>query len=107
LFTSLCVAGAEKSAGFFALSLVNTLVYGAVVFINRENRVAIHLLGVVIAVLIAGLPSAWMPATLPEFDLEKFLGTAALAYVLLGAALSRNPKLAFLGAFAVAIVGGT
>jgi hypothetical protein len=107
LFASLCAAGAEKPVVFFTLSLLNALAYGAVAFVNRDNRIALHLLLVSVAALVAGLPSAWMPAMAPEFDRDKFLGAAALIYVLLGTTLSRNPKLAFLGVFAAAIAAGT
>lgn len=105
LLASFVAAGVEQSHVFFALSLLNAMGFAAVVFIERGNRVAFHLLLVSLAAAVASLPHEWTGPAAVEFSRERFIAAAVLAYLLLRTAWSRNPKVGLLGAFAAAAAG--
>jgi hypothetical protein len=105
LLASLGAAGAEQSHVFLALSLLNAAGFAAVVFMRREQRFAFQLLLISLAAAAASLPPEWTRPTAIEFSREKFVAVAVLAYLLLRTALSRNPKVGLLGAFAAAAAG--
>ena len=105
LLASFGAAGAGQNQVFLVLSLLNAVGFASVVFVERGNRVALHLLLISLAAAVASLPHEWTRPTAMEFSREKFVGMAVLAYLLLRTALSRNPKVGLLGAFAAAVAG--
>ena len=105
LLASFAAAGAEQSHVFFALNLLNAAGFAAVVFLGREQRVAFQLLLISLAAAAASLPPEWTRPAALEFSREKFVALAVLAYLLLRTALSRNPRMGLLGAFAGAAAG--
>ncbi len=107
LGAALAAAGPGSNAVFFVLNLLNVLVFAGIVFADRQNRLALHLLLVSLTVAMAGLPQEWTQSAVIEFSRGKFVAMAALAYLILGTALSPNPKLAILGAFAASFAVGT
>jgi hypothetical protein len=105
LLVSFGAAGVEQSQVFFALSLLNAAGFASVVFVERGNRVVFHLLLVSLAAAVASLPHEWTQTAAMEFSRGKFVAAAGLTYLLLRTALSRNPKVGLLGAFAAAVAG--
>ena len=106
LLTSLVAVGVEGRQVFFALMLVNALGFLGVVIAERDNRLARHLLFASLSLLVASLPPEWAMRIGVEFSRAKSVDLASAAYLLLYAALSRNPKIALPGAFAAALVVG-
>jgi hypothetical protein len=58
------------------------------------------------AALVASLPIDFAPVLAKPLASTNLVGLAALAYLVVGAALSQNPKIALLGAGAAMIAGG-
>jgi len=98
--------GAGSNTVFVVLNLLNVLAFAEIMVTERENRLALHLLLISLAATAAGLPHEWTQSAAIKFDHGKFVALAGLAYLLLGTALSRNPKLAVLGAIAAALAAG-
>ncbi len=106
LLATLAAAGVERSHIFFALTVLNALAFTGIVIVERDNRVALHLLLVTVAAFVAAVPKEWIEPATVELSRAKLIAAASAAYLLLCAALSRNPKAAIPGAFAAAFVGG-
>ena len=98
---------AAGSRIFFALSALNVVAFALVVtWTHRGNRLALHLTLVSLAATVAALPVEVVQPVAGYFDRVKFIGVAALAYLVVGAALLRNPKVAIFGALAAAGAAG-
>jgi len=106
LLASLGAAGVDGSLVFFTLTTLNALGFAGVAFAERNNHAARHLAMITLATLVAAIPRVWATPMVAEFSREKFVGVASAAYLLLCAALSNNPKVAFAGALAAAFAGG-
>ncbi len=106
IVAALTAAGTGSNGIFFMLNFLNAFVFAATFIADRRNRLALHLMLISLTVAVAGSPQAWTHPSAIEFSREKFVWLATLAYLVLGSALSRNPKLAFLGAFAAALAAG-
>jgi hypothetical protein len=91
---------------FFALNALNVVAFAVVIWRQRGNRFALHLALVSLAATVASLPVEVVQPVVGQFDRLKFIGLAALAYLVVGAALSRNPKVAVAGAFGAALAAG-
>jgi hypothetical protein len=91
----------SNSNAFLILSVLNAAIYGIVCFRIRETRIVRHLLFVSLLMVAAGLPATWLHVIAPGLDRAKWIAAAAIAYLVLWTALSRNPKMALAGSFAV------
>jgi hypothetical protein len=106
LVAALAAIGIEGSRVFFAVTALNALGFLAEIVLQRDNRLARHLFLFVLAMLVAAVPSEWVVRVGLSFNREKFIVVGAVAWLLLGALLSRDPRLALPAAFAVALAVG-
>lgn len=106
LFATLIPLPAAGSRVFFVLSALNVIGYALVLWVQRGHRVTLHLTMVSFAAAFAALPVEVLTPLLGHFNRVNFIGAAALVYVMICSALSRNPKVAIVGAIAAAFAGG-
>lgn len=106
LLATFPAAFVTDSRVFFILSLLNLFAYGFRLLLQPDNRLALQLGLVSFAAMVASLPSDFSAGLTRPVTQTNLIGLAALVYVIVGAALSRNPKIALLGALAAIIVGG-
>lgn len=95
--------GGENGHIFFALNTLNFLGYTILLALDRGSRLALQLVLLSAAALVAGLPAEVITAGLRGVARTELIGVAVLAYGLINTSLSRNPKLAILGAVAAAV----
>lgn len=96
------IAGIANSKITLALAALNTLAYGFVALFGTQTRVARNLAIGSMLTMIAAIPHNWGGMVVPGFNPAKATAIAALAALIIPALLSRNPKLGFLGACALA-----
>jgi hypothetical protein len=106
LVATLVPVEATGSRVFFALSALNFVAFARVTWTQRGNRLALHLMLVSLAATVAALPVEVVHPVAGYFDRVKFIGLAALAYLVISSALARNPKFAIAGGLAAALAGG-
>jgi hypothetical protein len=106
LLATLVSAFAADSHVFFILSALNFLGFAIVMILERGNRLALQLALLSVAATVSALPVEILHPIAASFDRTKLIGVAALAYLMISTALSRNPKLALVGALAAAVAGG-
>ena len=63
---------------FLLLTILNVAIYGGICFRHRKDRLALHLLLVLLVALIAGLPEDWGRAIVPEFSRAKWIGAGVV-----------------------------
>lgn len=97
--TALALARPDSNI-FFALSALNTLMFGAVCLRKPENRLAFQLTMLSFTALVAGLPEAVGKATLPKLDRFEWVVLAVCANLIARAIGSRIPIRGVLGAIA-------
>ena len=90
---------------FPVIAGLNVVAYGLIAFFDRTNRLSRHLCLVALLMLAGGLPAGWLHFLAPGFTRPDLVAAGLAAYVILGTAWLRNPKLAILGAitFGIAI----
>ena len=95
---------------FYFLAGLNVVAYAAICVIERENRVARHLLAGAVLMLIAGLPEAWLQLAVSGLTHGTCTAMEVAAYLVFCTALSADPRLALLGSallgFGVASIFG-
>lgn len=96
------VAGFTNNATALAIAAFNVIVYGLTALLGARPRLARNLAVVSLLMVIGAIPHQWGGVLVPGFSPAKAVAVAALAGLILPALLSRNPKLGFLGALAVA-----
>lgn len=99
-------AFAPESRVFFYLSTLNLFAFVVRLLLQPENRLTLQLALLSFAAVVASVPIDFAPALGRPLTQNNLIGLAALAYVIVGAFLSRNPKVAILGALAAMIIGG-
>lgn len=99
-------AFAAGSHVFLVLSALNFLGFAMVLWVERGNRVALQLTLISLAAMVSALPVEIVHPVAGGFDRMNLIGGAVLVYLAIGAALSRNPKVAIVGAIAAALAGG-
>ncbi|HYG36070.1 MAG TPA: hypothetical protein VEC99_14870 [Clostridia bacterium] len=82
---------------FLVLTIWNVAIYGYIYY-QRRAPVALHLTLISLVALLAGLPEDWGRSLATDFSREKFVGGAAVIYLLGCLALSRSPKAGVIGA---------
>ena len=95
----------ESRVGFY-LNALNLLAYAIQWLLRMNGRLVSHLAVFSFAALVASLPLDFAPVTVTVVTQTNLIGFAALAYLIVAVALSRNPKVAILGAVAAMIAGG-
>jgi hypothetical protein len=91
---------------FFALSALNLVAFALVAWARRGNRLALHMALVSLAATLAALPVEVLHPVVGYSDRARFIGVAALAYLVVASTLSRNPKVAVGGMLAAALAAG-
>jgi hypothetical protein len=89
--------GGQKT--FLILTALNVAAYGGICCLNRRHPLARHLLFASALMLFAALPETWMESVTPGVTRAGCVAAGLTTYLILAAALLRNPKLAMLGAF--------
>ena len=96
------IAGIANSKITLALAAMNALAYGMVGLFGTQTRVARNLAIGSVLTMIAAIPHNWGGVVVPGFNPTIAVVSAAFVGLLMPALLSRNPKLGFLGACALA-----
>jgi len=91
---------------FLALTILNATTYQRIYSRLGGPRLALHLLLISVAAIVAGLPQEWGRIVVTHFSRAELIGAGAAGYLLVCAALSRNPKLGVFGALVAAIAVG-
>src|SRR5207249_1948360 len=91
---------------FLALTILNATLYQRIYSRHGGPRLALHLLLISLAAIIAGLPQEWGKTFVTHFSRAELIGAGAAGYLLICAALSRNPKVGIFGALVAAIAVG-
>ncbi len=97
------VAGLADNKVTLALAVLNTFVFGALAVFGTQTRIARHLAFASLLTVIAAIPHSWGAVIVPGFNPTKAVAVAALVGLILPALLSRNPKLGFIAACALAV----
>jgi hypothetical protein len=100
------VAGLPNSKTTLALAAWNTLGYAIMAVAGTQTRMARNLAIGSVLTMIAATPHGWGGMVVPGFNPAQAVAAAALAGLIIPALLSRNPKLGFLGALAIAVGAG-
>jgi hypothetical protein len=74
------------------------VLYGRFYLLDRDDRIAFHLLLISATTVLAFLPANVGQLVIPEFSRERCLGTALFAYLLLRSLSSANPLIALAAA---------
>lgn len=101
--TPLLAANAPTSTLFFALTILNTALFGWVSFSDPRNKLAGQLALASGVALLAGLPIAWGLWLAPEFTRVRAIELCLGVYVALQALRSRHPAWGLCGALAAAL----
>jgi hypothetical protein len=88
---------------FFALTVLNTAIYGAMCFRHRDERFIRHLFVGSIVMMACGLPGEWTHVVTPTVDRGNYIAAGIAACLMLYTFLSRNPKVGILGSIMTAI----
>jgi len=91
---------------FFAFSAFNLLAFACIVWTERGQRLALHLTMLSFAAVVAAVPAPLVHFVAGWFNRTDLVSLATLAYLMAATLLTRNPKAAFAGGIAAAIVGG-
>jgi hypothetical protein len=83
---------------FLILCALNIAGYFVASLLDRKNQLARHLFAGSILLLVSGLPERWVQMISPGLLRTHWIAAGLSAYLLFYTALSRNPKLAMLGA---------
>ena len=101
------VAGLANNKITLTLATLNALAFGAVAVFGTQTKLARNLAIGSVLTVIAAIPHSWGGVVVPGYNPAKAVAIAALAGLIIPALRSRNPKLGFLGACALAVgVGG-
>ena len=106
LLTTFVSAFVVGSNVFPVLAMLNVVGFAIVLWCDRGDRLALQLAMISFASMISALPVEVVHPVVGGFDRMNLIGGAALAYLAIAVALSRNPKLAIVGAIAAAVAGG-
>jgi hypothetical protein len=104
LLTPLAAASESGTKIFFALTALNTAICVVMCLRERENHFARHLLFAAIVLLVCGVPNEWLIAGIHR---QTLIVIGVGIYLLLYIGMSRNPRIAMLGAMLVALTVAT
>jgi hypothetical protein len=91
---------------FFALTVLNAAIYGAMYFCDHDRPLARHLAFASVVMLMCGLPGEWIYFLTPTLERQTYIGAGIAVYLMLYNLLSRNPKAGILGSILVALIVG-
>lgn len=103
---SFAATGVEGSNVFFGLMTLNVLVLLGYFFVQPDNRVARQLLAIVIGILVTAIPAEWTTTATSHLDRSRLIGIVSVTYLLLAAAISRDPRAGLAGMVAAAVAVG-
>jgi len=103
---TLTAANETGSNVFFVLNVVNLFAFAWHVWRERGNKLALHLTLLTFAGVVAAMPAPMFHYLAGRFDRTDLIVLALLVYAMVATLLTRNPKLAIVGAIAAAISGG-
>ena len=106
LLVTFLAANATGSHVFCWLAALNVLAFVWAAWRERGNRLALHLALISLAAFVGGLPVELMPFGTGHLNRSQVRVVAALAYLMICSALSRNPKIAIVGGLASAWLVG-
>ena len=106
LLATFPAAFAAESRVFFYLSALNLVAFAIRLLLQPDNRLVLQLGLISFATMVAALPIDFAPLLARPLAQTNLVGLAALAYVIVSAVLSRNPKVAILGALSAMIMTG-
>jgi hypothetical protein len=96
------IAGLANSKITLTLAVINAIAYALQQIGGTQPRLAFKLAVASGLTMVAALPHSWGAVVVPGFNPAKAVAVAVLTALILPALFSRNPKLGFLGALAVA-----
>lgn len=103
VITLLCASHSGNKV-FLALTVMNATIYDRLYARYGGPRLALHLFLLSLAAIVAGLPQEWCQSRVPGLGRAELIRISTAGYLLVCAALSRNPKLGILGAAVAFIV---
>lgn len=106
LLATMPAALVVNSRVFFYLSMINLVVYGCKLLSDSNPRLVKQLALASLAFVVSSLPIDFNALTGRIMHPGDLIALALFAYVLVGAMMSRNPKVAILGAFAAVVLTG-
>jgi len=106
MVAALLAASHYNHTVFLLLTILNATIYQRIYSRHGGPRLALHLLLISLAAIVAGLPQEWGNSFVTHFSRAELIGAGAAGYLLVCAALSRNPKLGVFGALVAAIAVG-
>jgi hypothetical protein len=104
LFISFLAASANGTKIFFALMVLNTLIYGLMFLCNCDRNFARHLLLASTVLAICGMPAEWISFLTPGLHRGAYVGVGAAFYLMLYVVLTRDPKAGIFGGVIVAAI---
>ncbi|HEX4265303.1 MAG TPA: hypothetical protein VH597_13280 [Verrucomicrobiae bacterium] len=107
LVTPLIAVSENSTDIFFALTMLNAAIYGAMCLHERDRYFARNLLFASVVMSICGLPEEWMRMLTPNLDRAHYVWAGIAIYLMFYIALSRSPKTGILGSVLVAILVAT
>jgi hypothetical protein len=96
------VAGLMSNKVTLALAGLNAIAFGVMAILGTQTKLARNLAISSALMVIAAVPQSWGGVVVPGYSPAKFVVVAVLIGLVIPALLSRNPKLGFLGACALA-----
>ncbi|HEY4416052.1 MAG TPA: hypothetical protein VGO57_10195 [Verrucomicrobiae bacterium] len=91
------IAPQSGDATCLMLGVVNLIAYGYIWFQERDNSLARHLVFASLLMTMISLPMQWLHVVVPGLTWTEITIAGMVAYLVVWAALSRNPKLAIFG----------
>lgn len=87
---------------FLTLTILNLFLYASLWFRKPDWKLPLHLAAISVVGIVACLPAHWVANFVPAYTSARGAEAAAALYLLVWAALSRNPKVGLLGAIVCA-----
>jgi len=106
LLIPLAAASGNGTKVFFALTVLNAAIYGAMYVCNHDRRLAQHLAFASVVMLVCGLPREWIYFLTPTLERQTYIGAGIGVYLMLYNLMSRNPKAGIFGSILVALIVG-
>jgi hypothetical protein len=98
---ALLAAGQHRNLVFLSLAALNLAAFGSMYFVHPNRRWIRHLVFTSFVMLVAGAPATWLQRIHPGFDRGNCIMAGLAMYGLLCTLISRDPKVAVLGAVVV------
>jgi hypothetical protein len=107
LLTPLIAVSENGTKIFFALTALNTAIYGAMCLRERDRYFARNLLFASLVMLMCGMPGEWIRFLTPALDRAHYVAAGMAGYLMFYIMQSRNPKMGILGSVIMATMVAT